>query len=202
LYNVTINPSAPTFTVTDTLYNEGASPFIGTVTLSARVDTVPLTPAQFSADSLSTADTLESFPAAGSYKVLHITVIGDTLPPFIVGPNTIVIWPIISVNNVRVPINPADSIYIYTYYYPLAIKESPLARMYIFETSDMLHVNFGDAENIVQQVRIYNTMGQSMYAGSPDWSANIATSGWSVGIYFCEITTESGEKRTFKFRVE
>jgi hypothetical protein len=74
--------------------------------------------------------------------------------------------------------------------------------MYIFQLSGRLNIVFGDAENLVQQVRIYDIIGQSVYSGTPDRSKNIPTEGWNKGIYLCEISTFGGERRTFKFRVE
>ena len=190
---------------TDTIYNQGTAPFVGTVTFAAKVINISsdtLLSNQFSADSLNASDTLFPVPGANSYKAFTFTITNDTAPPFVIGPNTIVIWPVIHVNNTLLSDNPLDTIYINTTYYPLGIKESPLAHMYIFETPGQLNIHFGDAENLIQQVRIFNMLGQSMYAGSPEKSKNIPTAGWSMGIYLCEITTQSGDKRTFKFRIE
>ena len=193
-----------TISLTDTIYNQGTTPFVGTVTLAAKVINVSadtLLSSQFSADSLTASDTLFTSPT-NNYKALNITINGDTAQPFAIGPNTIVIWPIIKTNGTLMPDNRFDTIYINTTYYPLGIKESPLAHMYIFETPGLLNIHFGDAENLVQQVRIINILGQDMYSGSPENSKNIPTAGWSMGIYLCEITTMSGDKRTFKFRLE
>lgn len=189
------------FTIVDSLYNP--TPGIVTnvrVNFGARLNgTTILTPAQFSSDSVVNSDTLYPFHGNDKRLAFHIN---NGQAPFLVGPNGVVIWPIIYVNNTFVASSPFDSIYINTYYYPLDIKESPLAKMYIFQSGGQLNIVFGDAENVVQQVRIYDIIGQGIYSGSPDRSKNIPTAGWNTGIYLCEVITYSGERKTFKFKVE
>ena len=205
VYNIGGQDTGGHLTINDTIYNQGSFPFVGTVTFAAKVVNFSADSSlssQFTADSLTANDTLFPPPGANSYKAFTVTIINDTAPPFVIGPNTIVIWPIIKSNATLVSDNPYDTIYINTYYYPLGLKESPLANMYIFENPGQLNIHFGDAENLVKQVRIFNVLGQSMYGGTPDKSKNIPTAGWSMGIYLCEITTWNGDKRTFKFRLE
>ena len=151
-----------------------------------------------SSQTISPFDTI----APGQRKILNFTINNDTAPPFIIGPNTIVIWPVYYNGGSPAHIGPNDSIIIHTYYYPLGIGDAPLAKMYIYQVPGHLNVNFGDAENIVQQVRIFDILGQEMYMNSPDRSKNINTAGWPSGIYLCEISTFNGEKRTFKFKLE
>lgn len=84
----------------------------------------------------------------------------------------------------------------------IGLKDSPLSKIYIFWTNNRLNIRFGDAENSIQQVRIYNILGQGIYSGSAPDSKYISTPGWAAGIYFCQITTFNNETRTIKFRLE
>jgi len=186
------------FNVNDSIFVDSLNTPTGTLFFAARVDITLLTAPQFisSPDSIS-IDSL----SLGTYKQVSFTINNDTAPPFVVGPNTVVIWPVY--NNSIGYVSPNDSIYIHVTYDTLTgIGGTSLAKMFIFQTPGRLNVNFGDAENLIQQVSIYDILGQGMYAGSAERSKNIPTSGWTTGVYLCEITTYSGEKRTIKFRLE
>lgn len=198
-----IPESIPSFGFNDTITNLGTVPFTGyTVIFTARVnnDTTLLTYPRLTYDSILPSDSL----LPGNSKELTFNLNNDTAPPFVVGTNAVVIWPIITINSTNIPINPADSIFINVTYDTLAtgIAGTSLVKMYIFQTPGHLNVNFGDAENLVQQVRIVDVLGQGLYSGPADKSKNIPTTGWITGVYLCEITTYSGEKRTIKFRLE
>ena len=206
VYSVTFVDTTTSFTIFDTITNLGSVPFTGaSVQFAAKVNNnigLIFSSPRLTYDSIAPSDTL--FPGGANYKALSFTVNSDTAPPFVVGTNAVVIWPIITVNGTNIPINPADSIYINVTYDTVAtgIAGTALIKMYIFQTPGHLNVNFGDAENLVQQVRIVDMLGQSMYTGSAERSRNIPTAGWITGIYLCEITTYTGEKRTIKFRLE
>jgi hypothetical protein len=205
-YSVTFVDTTLSFTIYDTISNLGSVPFTGaSVKFAAKVNNnvaLIFSSPRLVYDSIAPSDTL--YPGGGNYKALSYTVNSDTAPPFVVGTNAVVIWPIITINGTNIPINPADSIFINVTYDTLAtgIAGTSLVKMYIFQTPGRLNINFGDAENLVQQVSIYDILGQGMYAGSADKSKNIPTTGWTTGVYLCEITTYSGEKRTIKFRLE
>lgn len=193
--------SSPGFSITDSIYCDAFQPFRGRVFFGARVNGTVVTAPQFTFDSITQADTVGFTRRALTFRFAN-----DTAPPFIVGPNGVIIWPIISVlvgsSYIQHAADPNDTIRINTYYYPLDIKESPLAHIYLYQISGHLNIAFGDAENLVQQVRIYDLVGQSIYSGAPDRSSNISTEGWSKSIYLCEISTFSEERRTFKFKLE
>jgi hypothetical protein len=200
-YTVLNTDTSQSFTIEDTIYNEGPTVFSGSVTFAARANGTLLNSSQFVSDSVIPAvDSLQAF--GGSSKGLRFTIINnyDTAPPFIVNPIGVVIWPII--NSGATPTPAFDSIYITAYHFPLGLLIAPLAKMYLFQTTDHLNINFGDADNLVQQVRIYDILGRGMYTGTADRSKDINTAGWNSGIYLCEITTYSGEKRTIKFRLQ
>jgi hypothetical protein len=197
-------PQGDTITISDTLYNSGPSTFFGPITFNSAVNDSLISDSTIiyatPANSFTSSD---SFVPNQNYPVAFHIVNNGSL--FVVGLNGVVIWPVYSNNfSGHKPgyVGPNDSVRITTYYYPLGIASSPLAKMYIYETPAQLNINFGDAENIVQQVRIYNIIGQGVYSGSADRSKDIPTAGWVSGVYLCEITTLSGDKRTFKFRVE
>jgi hypothetical protein len=193
--------SNQTFSIVDSLYSLNLNNITGVqINFSARVNSTLVSAPQFTSDSIIPTDTI--YGGGNVYRSLKFTFISDTTPPFEVGPNGVVIWPIISINSTQYPTPTSDSIRINTYYYPLGIEESSLAKMYLFETPGLLNIVFGDAENIVQQVRIYDVLGQGVYVGSPDQSRNIPTAGWNAGIYLCEVSTATGDRRTFKFKVE
>ncbi len=196
-YNIPNITDTGIFLITDTLYNTGPFTVYGPVTFQARINSTIASASQFTSSPAIPAN--DSIPRNQTRQMLF--TIHDSIPPgggFEIGPNLVVIWPVYNGGHA----GPTDSIRINTYYYPLGIADAPLAKMYIFQTSGHLNINFGDAENIVQQVRIYNILGQGVYAQAPDRSKNIYTSGWSSGIYLCEVTTYNGDKRTFKFKLE
>ena len=188
-------------TINDTMYNWGQTLITGdSVLVGVSLNSLPYsdTSLQHAPPSVIPSDTI--LPGIANYKIVTVTV--DSSSRYQVGPNTIVIWPIVHRNGVPIPVV-GDSIYInVTYNRITGIAGISLLRMYIFQTQGQLSVNFGDAENLVQQVRIYDILGQGIYTGAPDRSKNIPTTGWNKGIYLCEITTLSGEKRTIKFRLE
>ena len=200
-YNVSFIDTSRQFSIDDTLYNAGSSLITGdSIIYGASLNGATLNDTSLNHPSnvVIPSDTL--FPGLANYKVVHLVV--DSSPAYQIGPNTIVIWPIIHRSGFPIPFY-SDSIYInVTYSRVTGIAGTSLLHMYIFQTPGHLNVNFGDAENLVQQVRIYDILGQGIYGGSPDRSKNIPTAGWNKGIYLCEITTLSGEKRTIKFKLE
>ena len=200
-YSVSFIDTSRQFSIDDTLYNAGSSLITGdSILYGASLNGAALndTSLNHSSNIVVPSDTL--FPGGANFKAVHIVV--DSGPAYQIGPNTIVIWPIIYHSGLLVPYS-TDSAYInVTYSRITGIAGTSLLRMYIFQTQGHLNVNFGDAENLVQQVRIYDILGQGIYTGTPDRSKNIPTAGWNKGIYLCEITTFSGEKRTIKLRLE
>lgn len=199
-YNIgIINHLTPSITIFDSIYNDSSFVFNGSLSFGARVNSFVTSAPQFT-NTYNANDTVFN---PGVRKSVSFTIL-DSIPPgggFIIGPNTIVIWPIY--DRGTTPFGAVDSIYIHaTYDTMTGIAGTSLLQIYIFQTPNRLNINFGDAENLVQQVRICDIMGQGIYAGSPDRSKNIPTAGWNTGIYLCEITTFTGEKRTIKFRLE
>ena len=182
---------------TDSIYNPNVSSVVGPVSFVARVNSHICDTNQFVSTQFTGADTFYQ----NQRKEVSFTIF-DSLPTggggFIIGPNTIVIWPVY--NGGRIP--GSDSVIISFNYIALGIDEAPLAHMFIFQNPGSLKISFGDAENRVQQVRIYDIIGKDIYSGTPDRSKNIPTEGWNKGIYLCEISTFSGEGRIFKFRVD
>ena len=159
-----------------TIYTDSTAPFIDTPVISvAQVDTG-------GSPFVSTV---------GFSITIHFTQ-----PYFEVGPPIgIVIWPVYNDGQA----GPNDSLRLSVQlYYPLGISESPLSRAYVYQIGDRLDINFGDAENLVQQVRIYDVEGRMMYSGSAQASQSIPANGWQRGVYFCELTTYAGERKTFK----
>ncbi|MFK5004551.1 T9SS type A sorting domain-containing protein, partial [Klebsiella pneumoniae] len=61
-----------------------------------------------------------------------------------------------------------------------------------------MFINFGDAENLVKQVRLYDALGKEIYSDDADRSREIPTGQWQSGIYFCEVTTISGQRKVIK----
>lgn len=187
------------FTVTDTMYNFGPHIIGGPISFNAKVNgTIVDSTVYRSASTISPFDSLVPL----NPKVVAFTLHNDTAPPFIVGPNTVVIWPVYHVNGSPGYVGVNDSIIINADYYPLGLADAPLAKIFIYQLPGQLAIHLGDAENQVKQVRIYNIIGQSVYADSPEHSEKVNTSGWISGIYLCEVTTYSGEKRTLKFKLE
>ena len=190
------------FSITDSLYYSGSSNILAdTVSFAAKVNSVSLSNTRFvpTPALFTSQDTFFN----GQPKSISFTFLSDTTPPFIIGPNVIVIWPIYHLSGFTPGyVGPNDSIHILATTYPLGIPEAPLARVFMYQTTAQLHVQFGEAENLVKQVRISNILGQCIYADSPDRSHTIPTAGWVPGIYLLEITTHSGERRTIKFKLE
>jgi hypothetical protein len=176
----------------DTVYNIGSTPFVGPLWLYTQIDAV-----NSSSDSiylLVNNDTL--YPGRGNGRVFsHIFHI--TSPLYRVGPSTIVIWPLYNGN----PAGSVDSIGFTVYTWPLGIDENPLARAFLYQSNGSLLINFGDAENLVKQVRIYDILGKEIYADAADRSHRIPTAQWQSGIYLCEITTTTGQRKVIKINL-
>jgi hypothetical protein len=182
--NQTVQP-----TYTDSVYNVSSTPIVNTLFFDARVNDSLL----LNADSInfSAGAPLDTF---GSPAAFFFTV-PTHIPALVSGPNLIVVWPIRNGNV----IGPLDSLKLKVNLTLLGLEEKPLAKMYITQRTGSLNVQFGDDQNIVQQVSLYDLNGQRIFSGSADQSKSIPTGGWSSGIYFCEIKTYKGETRTIKF---
>jgi hypothetical protein len=202
-YNIgVINSLTGSINISDSIYdNDTSYIYYGNISFGARVNSHIADNSQFNYH-INTTDNLFKFIPGQRYPVSF--TIHDSTPPaggFIMGPNTIVIWPVY--HRGGSPFGPVDSIYIHATYDTLTgLAGTSLLKMFVFQTTGRLNINFGDAENLVQQVRIFDVLGKSIYAGPPDQSKNIPTAGWNTGIYLCEILTFTGEKRTIKFRME
>ena len=171
------------FVIYDSLYVGGPTPISDTITYGVRVNSSAIGGSFFN-DSTPIPPTDTIYPGLSNFKVVTISIT-DSAPQFVIGPNTIVIWPIIR-NNGPIPFAYIDSIYVYATKDTIntGIEGQSLIKMFIFQTPGHLNVNFGDAQNLVQQVRIYDILGQGIYAGSPDQSRNIPTAGWNTGNAF------------------
>ena len=167
--------------------------FHGTVTLGAKVNNTPLTYPEVDSVLLSNT-TLDS---SGSLMPCAIHLFFHN-PLYQVGPNVVVIWPIYNGGHA----GPNDSIRITIMIIPLGIAESPLSKIYLYQGGDLLHLAFGDAQNLVQRVRIYDILGKTVYNDNPDNAKNIPTNGWQQGIYICEITSTNGERKTLRVRID
>ena len=187
------------FSIVDTMYNFGPNVIQGPITFNVKINGVLADTSHFnSANTLSSGDSLMPFTS----KRLTFTVNNDTAPPFVAGANLIIIWPVYHVNGSPGYVGVNDSIIVNADYFPLGLTDAPLAKIFIYQLPGQLAIHLGDAENQVKQVRIYNIIGQSVYTDSPEHSERINTSGWISGVYLCEVTTYSGEKRTLKFKLE
>ena len=181
-----------TIVMRDTIYNAGSTPFLGPLWLYTHIDTVNSYP-----DSiylLVNNDTL--YPGRGNGRAFsHIFHI--TSPLYVRGTNVVVIWPVYNGN----PSGSGDSIGFTVYAWPLGIDENPLARAYLYQSNGSLLINFSDAENLVKQVRIYDILGKEIYADTAERSHSIPTAQWQSGIYLCEITTTSGQRKVIKINL-
>ncbi len=187
--NVSIDSATQVLTVSDTVKNQGGPTFTGTVYVNGRINGGPA--ARFDSIIINGLDT-----APASYILPSINIpIGQGAASFVSGPNGVVIWPIYQ----QQPF--ADSVYISIYVIRnwAGIAEAPMGSMYLIQTGGVLNVQFGDAQNIVKQVSFYDLSGRLMYSGSEEQAHHIATSGWSAGIYLCEIATWQGQRCTIKF---
>lgn len=180
--------------IQDSMYNTSTTQiYHGSVILGARVNSNIL---PYNAiDSILFLNT--TFDSLGGIKpcaiVLHIQNIN-----FQVGPSAIVIWPIYNGGNA----GPADSIRLTVLVVPLGIEESPLSKMYLFRGPNILNIGFGDAQKWIQQVRIYDMLGKTIYNDSAENSKHITTTGWQPGIYICELLSTQGERKTLRIRID
>jgi hypothetical protein len=174
----------------DSIYNTG-SPYTGYVRFNAKINGG----ASFLLDSVFFA-LIDSGGSPNTALNLPINVpLGN--PAFVSGPNGVVIWPIY--NGHAGP----DSIHISINITHLAgIEEAPLFKIYLMQHGGVLNVEFGDNQDLVKQVSFYDVSGRQIVSGSADQSHIILTGGWSTGIYFCEITTYKGERRTIRFLLQ
>jgi hypothetical protein len=201
---VTVTNTDSGFIINDDIYNVGLQQYQGVVGYGARMytavgDTILNNGNAIDSTILSTA--LDTGGVANVAVAIHIPVRGN--PYFAVGPPIgVIIWPLYTApnGNQHVAVGPNDSLRVTVTVLPaLGIEESSLTRMYLIQHSGSLNIQFGDYRDLIQQVSLYNIEGQLMYTGSAEHSQNIPTGNWSEGIYFCQITTYKGEKRTIKF---
>lgn len=182
------------FTISDSIYNTNHSTISNdSIFYSANVNGI-LFPA-FDFTAITPANPLDSggSPTTGQPAFFHLPL--DS-PAFVNGSNGVIIWPINRADNTSI----GDTVHVVmNISYLAGLEEAPLAKMYIIQRNGSLNIRFGDAQNIVQQVSLYDIGGRLIYEGSTEESQNIPTANWSPGIYFCEIKTYKGETRTIKF---
>ncbi|MCW3126948.1 MAG: hypothetical protein JWO03_2606 [Bacteroidetes bacterium] len=177
----------------DTLYNTSSQTITDTVYLGANVNSDTLGVIGFIPFSLASPLDTNGTPSS---KKAFFTTLPFNNPSFVSGPNGVVIWPIYIGGHAGTQ----DSIHISVTLTPVAgLDEAPLAKMYLVQRAGTLSIYFGDFQNIVQQVSLYDLNGQRLFSGSTNDSQSIPVMGWSEGVYFCEITTYRGERRTIKF---
>jgi hypothetical protein len=175
--------------IEDNIYNSTIHPFTGTVFTGARVDSTPLTFPYIDSTLLTNASLDTQGISLPFQVVLHINT-----PLFQVGPNVVVIWPIYNGGHA----GPNDSIHLVINIAPLGIEENSLARMYLYHEGGYLNLNFGEAQNLIKQVRLLDVLGKEIFANTADNARHIFTADWQHGLYFCEITTHQGERRVIK----
>ena len=175
-----------TILLSDSLYSTSGAGYTGTIRFYSRINQT------IHADFDTASFILDT---SSSVKTAYTIVLPVTPANFVNGPNGVIIWPLYAGGSA----GPNDTIRFTAYVSPLGLDEAPLARLYVWQGNNYLNVNFGDYQNLIQQVRLYNVDGQLLYNDAPEPSQRISTSGWSSGVYFCEITTYQGERRTIKF---
>jgi hypothetical protein len=180
-------------TINDSVYNSShTTSFSGTIFYGANLNGLPFPISDSTFISTLTPLDTGGTPFTGQPALFHLPL--DS-PAFVNGSNGVIIWPLDRAHNVL-----GDTVHlIINISYLAGIEEAPLGKIYIIQRNGSLNIQFGDAQNIVQQVSLYNIEGQRIFTGSTDQSRNIPTAGWSSGIYFCEIKTYKGETRTIKF---
>ena len=194
LYFVNATPT-DTSSILDSIYNTSATPFTGLVKFQAKATVGGLDSSLGQIDSVSfAADTLNALGTPATAKALHIHIPYSN-PVFIGGPTGVVIWPV----YIGGAAGPYDSIKVVVTMPTVGLEEAPLAKMYLLQFAGSLSIRFGDYENLIKQVSLYDVTGRMVFSGTSQNSKNIPTSGWTTGIYFCELTTYHGERRTIKF---
>jgi hypothetical protein len=137
---------------------------------------------------------LDSLGSRATAKALHIHIPYSN-PVFIGGPTGVVIWPV----YLGGAAGPYDSIKVIVNWQSVGLEEAPLAKMYLIQRAGYLSLYFRDYEKLIKQVSLYDITGRMVFSGTSYDSKNIPTSDWTTGIYFCELTTYQGERRTIKF---
>ena len=173
-----------TVTINALITNYDSSDFVGTLDFGLRN----------SQQQLSSTNLFNKPPYSGNTIMLNP---GETVPAvfsvdidapyFIPGPDVVVVWPISTApigDSVVINLNIST---------PTAIgNTNQLKLSYIILSDKILVQNIG-TENPIEQVRIYNIMGQ-VVSESQGTSSDIPTGMLSSGIYVCEL--RSGDKRS------
>ena len=114
-------------------------------------------------------------------------------PYFIPGPDVVVVWPISTSpikDSIRLRINIEN---------PNSMNEpNTFAINYILSDEQIIFNGLGSESNI-QQVRIYSTLAQQVYAVNSNFIKSVSIQNLPTGIYFCEFITATGNKRIIKF---
>lgn len=177
-----------TVTINALITNYDSSDFVGTLDFGLRN----------SQQQLSGNNLFNKPPYSGNTIILNP---GETVPAvfsvdidapyFIPGPDVVVVWPISTA-----PIG--DSVVInLTINGPTTIAEGNELKMNYIVLADKIMLQNTDIENIIEQVRIYNIMGQVAYTANGNTN-DIPIRSLTKGVYICEL--RSGDKRSvFKF---
>ncbi|MBS1684078.1 MAG: T9SS type A sorting domain-containing protein [Bacteroidetes bacterium] len=179
--------------INDSIYNTDTVPFRGQVFFEARIDTAQTSIRTDSVDFSALPLDSNGTPATARSIFIHVPY---NNPLLIGGPTGVVIWPLYLGGHA----GPGDSIYLtVTVRVVTGLEDAAIARVYLTQSGDMLDVHFGDYQENVKQVSFYNIEGRQMYDGTATQAQHIPVAPWSRGLYFCEIQTFRGERRTIKF---
>jgi hypothetical protein len=186
-----------TYTIQLVIHNDGPSSFHGILSmgssidslLSDSIDSVPGTAIYYPNSGIQ-----DSIPADSS--VVRDLVITGKNPPFIQGPNGLVVWPVVLQSSNVVIISDSVSVTV-IYAFPAAINEPNDKNLKVYMSDQQLLIQ-GDGEHLMKDVKLYDIMGSVIAERAITTSGVLSMNSYSEGIYFAAITFADNTRQVFR----
>ena len=179
------------------IHNDSSVAFVGYITMGSSIngalmDSIDNVPG--AAVYYPTSGDTETIPAHDS--ILRYLVVTGQNPPFIQGPNGLVVWPVSQFYPQRAHISDSISTVI-IFSYPAAINEPNINNLKVYMSGSELLIQ-GDGEHLLKEVKLYDVTGQVLTQKAITVSGNLDMDSYAGGIYFAEITFADNTRQVFR----
>ena len=180
------------------IYNDSSTTFLGTISISSSInghyaDSIDDTPGQ----AVYYPNSTETDTIAQGDSILRYLVVTGVTPPFIQGPNGLVVWPIVvssNLNFVRIPDSLGTTV---LFEYPAAINEPNDKNLKVYMLGQQLLIK-GDGEHLLKTAVLYDVTGAIIHQQTVTTNGVVNMEPYSEGIYFAEITFDDNTRQVFK----
>jgi hypothetical protein len=123
-------------------------------------------------------------------------VITGVNPPFIQGPNGLVVWPKVLQSSRPVLISDSAST-VLNFQFPAAINEPNDKNLKVYVVGQQLLIK-GDGEHLLKSAALYDVTGNAVHQQSVTINGVVNMEPYAEGIYFAEITFADNTRQVFK----